>query len=102
MTPARSKRLPGDGITPSWPRCSRIIGRCTVIRLRRTARTPPTGDEESRATPASFNIREAPYARGYFVGDYMGLADANGDILSLFGSTDGGGPSSIFLRRLID
>jgi hypothetical protein len=63
---------------------------------------PANWDEESRATPASFNIRDAPYARGYFVGDYMGLADANGDILSLFGTTDGGGPSGIFLRRLVD
>ena len=46
--------------------------------------------------------REAPFAFGYFLGDYMGLADANGDILSLFGSTDGGGPSSIWLRRVAD
>jgi hypothetical protein len=58
--------------------------------------------DEQQVTPASFNIRTAPYARGYFVGDYMGLADANGDILSLFGSTAGNGPSSIWLRRLTD
>ena len=64
--------------------------------------TAANWDEESRATPASFNIREAPFAFGYFLGDYMGLADANGDILSLFGSTDGGGPSSIWLRRVAD
>jgi hypothetical protein len=29
-------------------------------------------NEETRVTPATFNIRTAPYARGYFVGDYMG------------------------------
>ena len=57
-------------------------------------------DEETRVTPTSFNIRTAPYARGYFLGDYMGLANAGGDILSLFGSTAGTGPSSIWLRRL--
>jgi hypothetical protein len=56
-------------------------------------------DEETRVTPASFNIRTAPYARGYFLGDYVGLANAGGDILSLFGSTEGSGPSSIWLRR---
>lgn len=57
--------------------------------------------DETRVTPASFNIRTAPYARGYFVGDYMGLAsDQDGQILSLFGTTAGSGPSSIFLRRL--
>ena len=59
-------------------------------------------NEESRITPASFNIRTAPYARGYFVGDYMGLAsDRDNHILSLFGTTDGTGPSSVFLRRLV-
>ena len=47
-----------------------------------------------------FDIRTAPYARGYFLGDYMGLANAGTDVLSLFGSTDGTGPSSIWLRRL--
>jgi hypothetical protein len=57
--------------------------------------------DETRVTPTSFNIRTAPFARGYFVGDYMGLAsDPSGDILSLFGSTAGSGPSSIFLGRL--
>jgi hypothetical protein len=58
-------------------------------------------NEETRVTATSFNIRRAPYARGYFVGDYMGLAsDPDGQILSLFGTTDGIGPSSVFLRRL--
>jgi hypothetical protein len=57
--------------------------------------------DETRVTPTSFNIRTAPFARGYFLGDYMGLAsDPSGDILSLFGSTAGSGPSSIFLGRL--
>ena len=57
--------------------------------------------DETRVTPTSFNIRTAPFARGYFVGDYMGLAsDPSGDVLSLFGTTAGNGPSSIFLGRL--
>ncbi len=45
-----------------------------------------------------------PYARGYFVGDYMGLASTSGpdrELLSLFGSADNPpNASSIFLRRL--
>jgi hypothetical protein len=57
-------------------------------------------NEETRVTPESFDIRTAPFARGYFLGDYMGLANAGGDILSAFGSTAGTGPSSIWLRRL--
>jgi hypothetical protein len=30
-------------------------------------------DDESRLTPTSFNMRTAPYAVGYFTGDYEGL-----------------------------
>jgi hypothetical protein len=58
-------------------------------------------DEETQVSP-TFDIREAAFARGYFLGDYMGLdSDGSGAVLSLFGSTAGGGPSSIFLRRLL-
>jgi hypothetical protein len=47
-----------------------------------------------------FNIREAAFARGYFLGDYMGLDHDGIEFLSGFGSTLGGGPSSIFVSRL--
>jgi len=43
-----------------------------------------TGNE-TRITPASFDIRKAPYARGYFLGDYMGLDAAGSDFVSVFG-----------------
>jgi hypothetical protein len=56
-------------------------------------------DEETQIGP-TFNIREAPYARGYFLGDYMGLANAGTDFVSAFGSTMGAGPSSIWFSRL--
>src|SRR5215218_8412856 len=49
---------------------------------------------------APFNIREAPFARGYFLGDYMGLANDGNEFLPAFGDTLGGGPSSIFVSRL--
>ncbi len=61
---------------------------------------PASWNEETQDSP-TFNIRTAPFARGYFLGDYMGLdSDRSGAFLSLFGTTDGIGPSSIFLRRL--
>lgn len=61
---------------------------------------PAAWNEETQDSP-TFNIRTAPFAFGYFLGDYMGLdSDGSGSFLSLFGSTDGVGPSSIFLRRL--
>jgi hypothetical protein len=60
---------------------------------------PASWDEE---TPigAPFNIREAAYAGGYFLGDYMGLDHDGNEFLPGFGSTLGGGPSSIFVSRL--
>jgi hypothetical protein len=76
--------------------CHPASGNCA------TAASWQDPEDEDRVTPTSFDIREAPFARGYFLGDYVGLADANSDILSLFGSTDGGGPSSIWLRRVAD
>ena len=45
----------------------------------------PASWEEARITPASFDIRKAPFARGYFLGDYMGLDSAGGDFAALFG-----------------
>lgn len=38
-----------------------------------------------RITPASFNIRNAPFARGSFLGDYMGLDNAGNVSLAMFG-----------------
>jgi hypothetical protein len=60
---------------------------------------PASWNEETAIGPA-FNIREAAFARGYFLGDYMGLANDGNEFLPAFGSTLGGGPSSIFVSRL--
>jgi hypothetical protein len=63
-------------------------------------------NEETRATTTSFDMRRAPFARGYFVGDYMGLASRHDPVtnddefLSTFGST-ASPPSSIFTNRLV-
>jgi hypothetical protein len=59
---------------------------------------PASWNEETQVSP-TFNIREAPFARGYFVGDYMGL-DFGGGFATAWGSTLGGGPSSIFSNTL--
>jgi hypothetical protein len=63
--------------------------------------SPASWNEESRASTTTFDMRRAPFARGWFVGDYMGLASRNNEFVSTFGSTDGNGPSSIFTNRLI-
>jgi len=61
---------------------------------------PASWNEENQITPASFDIREAAFARGYFLGDYMGLDSTGNTFVTAFGSTVGGGPSSIFSNKL--
>jgi len=55
---------------------------------------------EVRLTDTSFNYLQAPFARGYFLGDYMGLASDGFDFLPVFGISDAADPASIFFRRL--
>jgi hypothetical protein len=55
---------------------------------------------ENRLTPVSFNIRSAPYARGYFLGDYMGLASAGSDFVSVFGQAFAQNDASQYISRL--
>jgi hypothetical protein len=55
---------------------------------------------ERRITPTSFDIRRAPYARGYFLGDYMGLASAGTAFYSVFGQAFAQDDASQFVSRL--
>jgi hypothetical protein len=63
-------------------------------------------NEETRASTTSFDMRAAPFARGYFLGDYEGLASRHDpttnkdEFVSTFGSTNDP-PSSIFTNRLV-
>jgi hypothetical protein len=54
---------------------------------------------EVRLTAASFDMRRAPDASGFFVGDYEGLASDGSDFLALFSQTLPAGSASIFSRR---
>lgn len=60
----------------------------------------PASWEETRITPESFDIRDAPYARGYFLGDYMGLDDDGADTIAVFGQAEGPDDASQFFSRL--
>jgi Neuraminidase (sialidase) len=44
--------------------------------------------EESQITPSSFDDTNAPVARGYFLGDYMGLANDGSAFKSIFVQTN--------------
>jgi hypothetical protein len=56
---------------------------------------------ETRVTPTSFDGELAPIARGYFLGDYMGLDVRSGGFMAAFTQTEATDPASIFVRRLI-
>ena len=60
----------------------------------------PASWEEARITPASFNIRNAPYARGYFLGDYMGLASAGNNFAAVFGQAFTPNDANQYFSRL--
>ena len=60
----------------------------------------PASWEEERITTASFDIRKAPFARGYFLGDYMGLADDGADFAVLFGQAFAQDDASQYFSRL--
>lgn len=49
-------------------------------------------EAETRLTDASFDIEQAPWAGGYFLGDYEGLAAAGNDVHAVFVSTVGNAP----------
>jgi hypothetical protein len=59
---------------------------------------------EVRLTDTSFDMERAPVARGYFVGDYEGLANDVGeegaDFAPFFSQTHADDPASIFFRRV--
>jgi hypothetical protein len=49
-----------------------------------------TWDPEERITPASFDYATAPNARGFFIGDYQGLANDGSAFKSFFIQTNSG------------
>lgn len=54
---------------------------------------------ELRLTNTSFDMRRAPFAGGFFTGDYEGLAATGADFLAFFSQPHGADPASIFFRR---
>jgi BNR repeat-like domain len=57
-------------------------------------------ENEIKLTDTSFDMRQAPFAGGFFTGDYEGLASAGSDFGAFFGMTHGTDPGSIFFRRV--
>jgi hypothetical protein len=55
---------------------------------------------ESQITQNSFDMRDAPDARGLFTGDYEGLAVRDGNFLTLFSQPHGNDPASTFFTSI--
>ena len=51
----------------------------------RRCTNPAAWGGEQRLTPQSFNILDAPFARGHFLGDYQGLVRQDKDVRAVFG-----------------
>jgi hypothetical protein len=55
---------------------------------------------EARLTDNSFNILDAPVARGHFLGDYMGLAASGTTVFPVFGAAVGHDLTAEFVREI--
>jgi len=73
-----------------------------VIHCHPSAGCTSSGNwgNEIRLTSTSFDLRQAPFARGFFVGDYEGLASNGSDFVAFFSQPHGSDPSSVFFRRV--
>ena len=56
--------------------------------------------DELRITDAPFDMRLAPFARGYFTGDYEGLSNIGNTFTPFFSQSHGTDPSSTFFASV--
>lgn len=61
---------------------------------------PDSWGEEVRLSDATFDMGQAPVARGFFTGDYEGLDVAGTDFFPLWSMPHGSDPSSVSIRRV--
>ncbi len=71
-----------------------------IVHCHATCASPASWQNELRLTKRSFDITQAPFARGLFLGDYVGLAADAASFLPAFTQPHGNDPSSLFFRRV--
>jgi len=71
-----------------------------VIHCHADCTNPNNWQNEIRLTKNSFDMRQAPDAGGFFVGDYEGLASDGNDFVTFFSQSHGSDPASGFFRRV--
>lgn len=64
-----------------------------------TCADPNNWGDEVRLTDASFDMEQAPVARGFFTGDYEGIDVDGPDFLPLWSMPSDNDPANIFVRR---
>jgi hypothetical protein len=57
-------------------------------------------DTEARLTPRSFDMLDAPIARGHFLGDYVGLARAGNAVYPVWSAATANDVTNLFTRKL--
>jgi hypothetical protein len=62
--------------------------------------SPANWGAEVRTTDATYNMRQAPFARGWFVGDYVGMDNDGEDFLPFWSQPFGADPDNAFVRRV--
>ncbi|MCB0213811.1 MAG: exo-alpha-sialidase [Anaerolineae bacterium] len=55
---------------------------------------------ESQVTSTSFDLAQAPVARGFFTGDYEGLGTEGSNFFAFFSQSHGSDPASIFFSKI--
>jgi hypothetical protein len=63
---------------------------------------PVNWGKELRLTNTSFDTERAPFAGGFMIGDYQGLASVGNDLVAFFFQAHGADSGSIFFRRIIE
>ena len=61
---------------------------------------PANWGQEVKTTDTSYDMRQAPFARGWFVGDYVGMGTDGEDFLPFWAQPFGGDPDNTFVRRV--
>jgi hypothetical protein len=61
---------------------------------------PDNWGDEVKQTDSSYNMREMPFARGWFPGDYVGLDTDGEDWLPFWSQPSGDDPANDFVRRV--
>jgi hypothetical protein len=80
-------------LTDAWAiHCHAAVDDCT---------DPSSWTDEVRLTDASFDMKQAPFAGGNFVGDYEGLATDGSSMFPFWSMPAGGDPANIYVRELV-